>query len=460
MAFMPQILSRHECVLTTGSSAPRRVAALDGAQRGSRVDVNRRAEPATCSGAAACRARRPTPARSRRVSGDFSRHFSRAQTKLDSTAWRSAAPCELMVCFKSGERMNVLSGLLFAALLLAIQPSPAAAFQGNEIVNGDAETGDLTGWTDALGHGFSVFAGSGSTQPHGGNWCFHGGTHGPSGPMVSEGAQDIGVSQYAPDIDAGLLLAGFQGYARSNSDGTNTDTAEIVLEYLDASFQLLESYSSGIAMPVNTWVEVDDHRWIPSLTRTIRVRLIASRQVGMGTDGFFDDLVLVVGPVGVPMCFGDGSAAPCGCSNEATPGSGGGCANGAPMPAGQGAVLSATGTNSVVADDLVLTADFTTNQPGLFFQGNNAIGGGTGTTFGDGIRCCGGSVVRLEIVDPPGPAGPKTASTTQPILGTSPPGTTTPGDTRCYQWWYRNPGTSLCGSNFNLSNSMLVTWTL
>ena len=130
------------------------------------------------------------------------------------------------------------------------------------------------------------------------------------------------------------------------------------------------------------------------------------------------------------------------------------------MPVGQGAVLTATGTPSTLADDVVLIVGVTTNQPGLFFQGNTLIGGGTGVTFGDGIRCCGQGVIRLEIVDPPGPAGPHTASSTLPILGTSPLGTTNPGDTRCYQWWYRTPGTSPCGSNFNLSNAVVVTWAL
>lgn len=163
-------------------------------------------------------------------------------------------------------------------------------------------------------------------------------------------------------------------------------------------------------------------------------------------------------PFDVPVCFGDGSASPCGCDNEAAPGSGGGCSNGPPMPAGQGAVLSASGSNSVSADDLVLTVDYTTNQPGLFFQADNAILGGSGVGFGDGIRCCGGNVVRLELANPHGGPGPKTVSTMKPILGTAPPGSTTPGDTRCYQWWYRNPGTSSCGANFNLSNALLVTW--
>ena len=34
-----------------------------------------------------------------------------------------------------------------------------------------------------------------------------------------------------------------------------------------------------------------------------------------------------------------------------------------------------------------------------------------------------------------------------------------PGVTRCYQYWYRTPGVwSECGTNFNLSNSVVITW--
>ena len=149
-----------------------------------------------------------------------------------------------------------------------------------------------------------------------------------------------------------------------------------------------------------------------------------------------------------------GSATPCGCGNEAATGSGTGCLNGL----GVGAALTSSGSDSIAADDLVLTSSGVPNQPGLFFQGDNSIGGGAGVTFGDGIRCCGQNVIRLQVVDPPGPAEPTSASTTISIANHAPPGTVSPGATKCYQHWYRNPGSSPCGSNFNLSSSVTVTW--
>lgn len=155
----------------------------------------------------------------------------------------------------------------------------------------------------------------------------------------------------------------------------------------------------------------------------------------------------------VAFCFGDGSGAPCGCGNEALPGSGKGCLN----SLGTGATLSASGSSSIAGDDLVLSADGITNQPGLFFQGNSSIAGGKGVTFGDGIRCCGQGVVRIQIVDPPGPSQPTSISTSVSIANHPPLGTVSPGDTKCYQYWYRDPS-GPCGATFNLSSALSVIW--
>jgi hypothetical protein len=92
------------------------------------------------------------------------------------------------------------------------------------------------------------------------------------------------------------------------------------------------------------------------------------------------------------------------------------------------------------------------NQPCLFFQGNNAINGGDGVTFGDGLRCAGGGVIRLQVRFPDG-AGD--AATT---LSVSVKGGCAAGDLKRYQNWYRDPASSPCGSSFNLSNGVEVTW--
>jgi hypothetical protein len=159
------------------------------------------------------------------------------------------------------------------------------------------------------------------------------------------------------------------------------------------------------------------------------------------------------GGPGTNVCFGDGSGIACPCGN--TGAAGAGCAN----SVASGALLTATGTASVTSDSLGLSANNTRNDNGLFFQGNNTIGGGNGQVFGDGLRCCGGGVVRIQVVNPPGVANPATHTMTETATTNGPPGTILPGQKKCYQLWYRDPGAgSPCGQFFNLSNAVSVTW--
>ena len=126
-----------------------------------------------------------------------------------------------------------------------------------------------------------------------------------------------------------------------------------------------------------------------------------------------------------------------------------GCAN----STGFGAKLAATGTATIGNDSVVLAAtESTPNQPGLFFQGNNATGGSLGVTFGDGLRCAGGGVVRLQVrlADSSG-----NASST---VSVSSKGGVSAGQTKRYQWWYRDPTFSPCLNGFNLSNGVEISW--
>ncbi len=124
-----------------------------------------------------------------------------------------------------------------------------------------------------------------------------------------------------------------------------------------------------------------------------------------------------------------------------------GCAN----SSGAGARLSARGSTQVTADDLVLLASgLLPGQPALLFAGANQL---TGAPFGDGLRCAGGSVVRLGVKTP-SPAG---AATWGPGLGAS--GAWVPGQARYLQVWYRDPQAGPCGTGFNLSNGLAAHFT-
>ncbi|HIG12670.1 MAG: hypothetical protein ABGY71_09425 [bacterium] len=152
---------------------------------------------------------------------------------------------------------------------------------------------------------------------------------------------------------------------------------------------------------------------------------------------------------GTAYCLGDGLGTACPCANN-NDGSNGdaGCANGV-NPGG--AALTGSGDAIVSADTVVLTATgVQPNQPGLFFRADNAVNLGAGNPFGDGLRCAGGSLVRLGIVvaDTAGVAT-STAGVGAGLLG---------GDIRRYQYWYRNPAGSPCGASFNLSNGYEIAW--
>ncbi len=152
----------------------------------------------------------------------------------------------------------------------------------------------------------------------------------------------------------------------------------------------------------------------------------------------------------VDFCNGDGSGTLCPCGNN-NDGSNGvaGCSNSAGAGGGK---LAASGTASIAAGDLVLAGStLQTGQAGLYLQGNNATGGGNGVTFGDGLRCAGGGVVRLQVRN----SGMTGSSFTTVNIGAV--GGVAPGDVKRYQLWFRDTA-GPCGSGFNFTNGLEVTW--
>lgn len=165
-------------------------------------------------------------------------------------------------------------------------------------------------------------------------------------------------------------------------------------------------------------------------------------------DILFDNITLTGASNGIPYCFCDGSGAQAPCANGGAAGNG--CAN---SQFSAGANLSSSGTASATSSSLVLSVSgVPANQPGLLFQGDVANNGGMGVPFGDGLRCAGGTVIRLETVfaDASG-----NATSTIDIAAK---GGVSAGDTRYYQHWYRDPSGSPCGSAFNTSNGLEMTW--
>lgn len=150
-------------------------------------------------------------------------------------------------------------------------------------------------------------------------------------------------------------------------------------------------------------------------------------------------------PPFTPYCFGDAGTCPCG--NTGVHGTG--CAN----STGAGASLAGTGSASIALDNLVLHAAGTAPQrAALALRASQALNGGAGLSFGDGLRCAGFGLVRLgvRITDAAGGAtwGPGLAS--QAGLSA--------GQTSRFQVYYRDPVASPCGTGFNLTNALEVTF--
>ena len=154
-------------------------------------------------------------------------------------------------------------------------------------------------------------------------------------------------------------------------------------------------------------------------------------------------------------CVGDpGVGTPCPCGNDndgSVPGSG--CANGV---FSSGARLVGSGLASVGADTLALAASGL--EPGnvaLYFQGDTSINGRDGLPFGEGLRCVGGSPVKLQVRIA---SASGNASTDVAIAST---GNVSAGDRKYYQCCYRTSASPACGggaAGFNFTNGCAVTW--
>jgi hypothetical protein len=156
----------------------------------------------------------------------------------------------------------------------------------------------------------------------------------------------------------------------------------------------------------------------------------------------------------LPFCAGDGTGTACPCGNNSAAGANAGCLD----SFGVGATLRATGVASIGCDTVSLNgASMPATTSALFFQGTTQVGAGTGAVFGDGLRCAGGSVIRLATnVTAGGNASfPGVGQPSVSVRG----GVTVPG-TRTYQAWYRNAAAFCQPDTFNLTNGLQLTWVL
>jgi hypothetical protein len=161
--------------------------------------------------------------------------------------------------------------------------------------------------------------------------------------------------------------------------------------------------------------------------------------------------------VGTVFCAGDGVAphVNCPCGNDSPIADQVGCTN----TFGVGASLRASGTPSLAGDTVVLTGSNLPLSSTLFYQGTTQTNGGTGSVFGDGLRCASGTITRLRTYTASG--SPGSAVSTYPHAGdpsVSVRGVVTVPGSRTYQVWYRNSAPFCTPSTFNLTNGLEILW--
>jgi hypothetical protein len=153
---------------------------------------------------------------------------------------------------------------------------------------------------------------------------------------------------------------------------------------------------------------------------------------------------LPVGPpsAATPLCFGEGSTAPCPCGNSGLAGEG--CLN----STGSGATLSASGSASLAAADLALhVSGAAPQQFGVLVQGGSEVA----LPFRDGLLCAGNPKLRIETVQLDAAGAAQSSATLAATPGL------VVGALRVYQLWYRDPS-GPCGAGSNLSSALRVSW--
>lgn len=159
-------------------------------------------------------------------------------------------------------------------------------------------------------------------------------------------------------------------------------------------------------------------------------------------------------PNGTPFCAGDGSGTACPCGNNSPLGDNLGCVSSLAL----GGKLRGGGQSSVTTDSFVLTSTQVPNGPALYFQGDAQMVGGAGVSFGDGLLCAGGNIIRLGVKFAAGGNTSSFPGVGDPLISVQ--GAVAPGDTRYYQAWYRDAVIGYCTTAvYNLSNGLTVSWT-
>ena len=165
----------------------------------------------------------------------------------------------------------------------------SASSAGNLLYNAGAED-STNGWNVSTGILESLTAGEcAGTSPHSGNNYF-----GIGGLCVesayAEAFQNVDISAWAPDVDAGTSIAKWGAWM---SDYAGSDIPAIRLTFLDGSMQAIDS-TAWVTTTNTFWTSFTLSDSIPPLTRQIRFTMSGTRNSGTDNDSYIDDLYLHV----------------------------------------------------------------------------------------------------------------------------------------------------------------------
>lgn len=213
----------------------------------------------------------------------------------------------------------------------------------------------------------------------------------------------------------------------------------------------MQAHSNGVIVDTDNRVIQSSAGYVP-ITMVVdgasidEVRIIGS---GPSQNGAFfaciDRVRADAQPVGAVFCLGDGTNGLCPCGNEGAAGQG--CKN----TSGQGATMEAFGSTSLSDDSMIVTgAGMPNSVPALLFSGPADIG--AGLPLGDGLRCVGGSIRRVEVRFT---SASGAVAYDDQVLSTA---GWAPGVEGKWQIWFRDPS-GFCGSGFSTSQGLKIVTT-
>lgn len=166
---------------------------------------------------------------------------------------------------------------------------------GNLLLNGDAEAGDLTGWTLTSGLISAITAANnGGFAAFDGDYYFVGRGFGqgqPSTCCTDTATQLVDLSGYSIEIDAGKAYLEMSARVTTWS---GDDKPELKLELLDGSGQPMDwdGSTARSTNSVKSWESVTVDGFLPAGARSVRVYIGGERTAGSDNDVYFDNLSL------------------------------------------------------------------------------------------------------------------------------------------------------------------------